>query len=50
MLATAKALISRPKLVITDEPSLDLAPPIVQDISSIIKETNKQGVTILLIE
>lgn len=42
--------MSRPKLMMMDEPSLGLAPLIVKDIFSIIKEINKQGVTILLIE
>lgn len=50
MLAVARALMSRPKLMMMDEPSLGLAPIIVQGIFDIIKEINKQGVTILLIE
>ena len=50
MLAVARALLIHPKLMMMDEPSLGLAPLIVQDIFSIIKEINKQGVTILLIE
>ena len=50
MLAVARALMSRPKLIMMDEPSLGLAPLIVQGIFEIIKEINKQGVTILLIE
>ena len=50
MLAVARALMSHPKLMMMDEPSLGLAPLIVQDIFSIIKEINKQGVSILLIE
>ena len=50
MLAMGRALMSHPKLMMMDEPSLGLAPLIVQDIFSIIKEINKQGVTILLIE
>ena len=50
VLAVARALMSHPKLMMMDEPSLGLAPLIVQDIFSIIKEINKQGVTILLIE
>ncbi|MBQ6794665.1 MAG: ABC transporter ATP-binding protein [Clostridia bacterium] len=51
MLAVARALMSRPKLMMMDEPSLGLAPLIVRDIFTIIKEINKQnGVTILLIE
>ena len=50
MLAVGRALMSRPKVMMMDEPSLGLAPLIVRDIFSIIKEVNKQGVTILLIE
>lgn len=50
MLAVGRALMSRPKLLMMDEPSLGLAPLIVRDIFDIIKEINKQGVTILLIE
>lgn len=50
MLAVGRALMSRPKLIMMDEPSLGLAPLIVQQIFSIITEINKQGVTILLIE
>jgi branched-chain amino acid transport system ATP-binding protein len=48
--AVARALMSRPKLMMMDEPSLGLAPLIVRDIFDIIKEINKRGVTILLIE
>ena len=50
MLAVGRALMSRPKLMMMDEPSLGLAPLVVQQIFSIIKEINKKGVTILLIE
>lgn len=50
MLAVGRALMSRPKLMMMDEPSLGLAPLIVRDIFKIIQEINKQGVTILLIE
>ena len=50
MLAIARALMSRPKLIMMDEPSLGLAPIVVQGVFSIIEEINKQGVTILLIE
>ena len=50
MLAVARALMSRPKLIMMDEPSLGLAPLVVQGIFDIIKEINKQGVTVLLIE
>ena len=50
MLAVARALMSRPKMIMMDEPSLGLAPLVVKDIFKIIKEINRQGVTILLIE
>lgn len=50
MLAVGRALMSRPKLIMMDEPSLGLAPIIVKEIFNIIKEINKNGVTILLIE
>ena len=50
MLAVGRALMSRPKMIMMDEPSLGLAPLIVRDIFSIIKEINKEGVTILLVE
>ena len=50
MLAVGRALMSRPKLMMLDEPSLGLAPLVVQDIFSIIREINRQGVTVLLVE
>ena len=50
MLAVGRALMSRPKLMMMDEPSLGLAPIVVKDIFDIIKKINQQGVTILLIE
>ena len=50
MLAVGRALMSRPKLMMLAEPSLGLAPLVVQDIFSIIREINRQGVTVLLIE
>ncbi len=50
MLAIARALMSRPKLLLLDEPSLGLAPLIVKDIFRIIGELHRQGVTILLVE
>ena len=50
MLAVARALMSRPKVIMMDEPSLGLAPLVVKGIFNIIKEINKQGVTVLLIE
>lgn len=50
MLAVGRALMSRPKLLMMDEPSLGLAPLVVRGIFDIIREINKNGVTILLIE
>lgn len=50
MLAMGRALMSRPKLIMLDEPSMGLAPLLVQEIFDIIKELNKQGTTILLVE
>ncbi len=50
MLAVGRALMSKPKLLMMDEPSLGLAPLIVKEIFEIIKEIHRQGVTILLIE
>ena len=50
MLAVARALMSRPKVMMMDEPSLGLAPLIVKEIFKIIKEINATGVTVLLIE
>jgi branched-chain amino acid transport system ATP-binding protein len=50
MLAVGRALMARPKLIMMDEPSLGLAPLIVNGIFEIIKEINHQGTTILLIE
>ncbi len=50
MLAVGRALMSRPSLLMMDEPSLGLAPLIVQQIFSIIDEINRKGMTILLIE
>ena len=50
MLAIGRALMSRPKIMMMDEPSLGLAPLIVKDLFTIIKEINQQGVTILLVE
>lgn len=50
MLAIGRALMSKPELIMMDEPSLGLAPIIVQGVFDIIKEINKQGVTILLVE
>ena len=50
MLAVGRALMSKPKFIMMDEPSLGLAPLIVKDIFSIIKTINKEGITVLLIE
>lgn len=50
MLAMGRALMSRPKLLLLDEPSMGLAPLLVKEIFSIIKEINKEGVTVLLVE
>lgn len=50
MLAIGRALLSRPKLLLLDEPSMGLAPVIVKEIFSIIKDINKDGTTILLVE
>ena len=50
MLAVGRALMSRPRVLMMDEPSLGLAPLVVRDIFGIIQEINKQGVTIPLIE
>ena len=50
MLAVGRALMSRPKLLMLDEPSLGLAPLVVQGIFDIIRTVNQQGMTVLLIE
>ncbi len=50
MLAVGRALMSSPKLIMMDEPSLGLAPLVVQDIFSIIRQINSEGITVLLIE
>jgi branched-chain amino acid transport system ATP-binding protein len=50
MVAMARALMARPRLLLLDEPSLGLAPQIVQTIFKIIREINKAGTTILLVE
>jgi len=50
MLAVGRALMSRPKLMLLDEPSMGLAPMLIQQIFSIITEINQQGTTILLVE
>lgn len=50
MLAMARALMSRPRLLLLDEPSMGLAPLLVEQIFQIIRNINEQGVTILLVE
>ncbi|MEI5991728.1 livF [Enterococcus termitis] len=50
MLAMGRALMSKPRLLLLDEPSMGLAPIFIQEIFNIIKEINKQGTTVLLIE
>lgn len=50
MLAVARALMSRPKLLLLDEPSLGLAPLVVRKIFDVIRELNEQGMAILLVE
>lgn len=50
MLATGRALMTRPRLLLMDEPSMGLAPFLVEDIFETIEAINKEGVTILLVE
>lgn len=50
MLAMARALMARPRLLLLDEPSLGLAPQVVQTIFKIIREINERGTTVLLVE
>lgn len=50
MLAIARAVMSKPKLLLLDEPSLGLAPQIVREIFSVLRQLNETGVTILLVE
>ena len=50
MLAIARALMSRPRLLLLDEPSMGLAPLLVREIFKILKQLNEQGLTILLVE
>ncbi|MFO7154677.1 MAG: ABC transporter ATP-binding protein, partial [Caldicoprobacter oshimai] len=50
MLAIGRALMSRPKILLLDEPSMGLAPLLVQEIFNIIKDVNSNGTTVLLVE
>ena len=50
MLAMGRALMSKPRIILMDEPSMGLSPLLVQEIFSIIKEVNAQGITVLLVE
>ena len=50
MLAGGRALMAKPKMILMDEPSMGLSPLLVKEIFKIIKEVNKQGITILLVE
>jgi len=50
MLAIGRALMAKPKLLLMDEPSLGLAPIVVQEIGEVIKSLNKEGVSIILVE
>jgi branched-chain amino acid transport system ATP-binding protein len=50
MLAVARGLMARPRLLLLDEPSMGLAPILVEEIFEIIREINRQGTTILLVE
>ena len=50
MLAIGRALMARPRLLLLDEPSMGLAPQVIQLIFRIIKEINEQGITVLLVE
>jgi branched-chain amino acid transport system ATP-binding protein len=50
MLAIGRALMARPRLILLDEPSMGLAPKLIQAIFAIIKEINEQGTTVLLVE
>ena len=50
MLAMGRALMARPKLLLLDEPSMGLAPKLIQQIFDIVTEINSQGTTVLLVE
>lgn len=50
MLAVGRALMAKPKMILMDEPSMGLSPLLVKEIFSIIKEVNRKGITVLLVE
>jgi branched-chain amino acid transport system ATP-binding protein len=50
MLAIGRALMSRPRLLLLDEPSMGLAPQFIRQVFSIIRQVNEQGTTVLLVE
>jgi len=50
MLAMARALLSRPKLLLLDEPSMGLSPIMVEKIFEVVREISKEGLTVLLVE
>ena len=50
MLAIARALVARPKIMLVDEPTEGLAPMLVQSLTEILREINRRGTTILLVE
>jgi branched-chain amino acid transport system ATP-binding protein len=50
MLAIARALMSRPRILLLDEPSMGLAPLIVEEIFQLLAELNREGLTVLLVE
>jgi branched-chain amino acid transport system ATP-binding protein len=50
MLAVARALMSRPKMLLLDEPTLGLAPRLVEEVSQVVKDLNRDGISVLLVE
>ena len=50
MVAIARALVARPRLILMDEPSLGLAPILVRDVFRLVKEINDAGISILMVE